>query len=312
MSPHSELRVDTDTLRQAGTSLQQISAEFGEAGNNATEVAGLVGHDRLADAIRGFADKWNSKRSELKKSVDALATATTQIAQTFEEVDAELAKALDSDDSNTPAPNGSTSSTGSASSGTSTGDATNSGSTGSTPNEGTGDFHNPGAATLNDAYSSWRNGIASVGSDWKHPAGEAYVIESKPGTARLSDTWAQCADVTSSYAKSLFGNNSDAAFNNLGFNGDTAFLNASDSYFEKLPPSTAPQPGDILSWGGGSTYGHVAVVDHIGDDGRVYTIEQDGYWTYGYGPYYGSYTVGGASGSNSLLGVLRPRPEKIV
>jgi len=101
---NAQLRVDTDTLKRAGTSLSTISKDFGNANDYAKDVASLLGSTgvsgdvaNLANAIRSFATNWDDRRKKLKESIDALATATTQIGQAFEDTDAQLGKAIQSE-----------------------------------------------------------------------------------------------------------------------------------------------------------------------------------------------------------------------
>ena len=100
MSTKDQLSVDTDALRSAGENLQTISNEFGEAGNEAREVASVIGDvgkaRDLSKVIRQFADRWDLRREKLKESVDTLATATLEIAQAIEETDKQLGDVLPS------------------------------------------------------------------------------------------------------------------------------------------------------------------------------------------------------------------------
>lgn len=100
----SELRVDTNVLRNAGNTLKTISEDFGRANDRGKEVANLLGDtsvssevNDLANVIREFDKNWDDRRRKLKEGIDALATATTQMADTFEEVDRELGRAITPD-----------------------------------------------------------------------------------------------------------------------------------------------------------------------------------------------------------------------
>jgi len=96
MSTSPDLRIDVAIISDAGKHLTDIGNEFGIAGQHAHEVASLVGQKDLANAIRDFADKWDHKRDDLKKGIDALGQATTQIASSFKDADDQLKTALDS------------------------------------------------------------------------------------------------------------------------------------------------------------------------------------------------------------------------
>jgi len=95
MSGTPDLRVNPQTLIDAGKNLTRVGDEFGIAGRHAKEVASLVHHAKLSSAIKDFANKWDSKREELQKGIVTLAQATTAIGEGFKDTDDALAEPLD-------------------------------------------------------------------------------------------------------------------------------------------------------------------------------------------------------------------------
>jgi uncharacterized phage infection (PIP) family protein YhgE len=101
--------MDIDLLRNAGTTLKVISDDFGSANARGVEVAALLGDTSvssdvqdLASVIRDFDKKWDDRRNKLKEGIDALSDAATQIADTFQKLDEQLADALDPGAGQTP------------------------------------------------------------------------------------------------------------------------------------------------------------------------------------------------------------------
>ncbi|CAM3821724.1 CHAP domain-containing protein [Smaragdicoccus niigatensis] len=90
---------------------------------------------------------------------------------------------------------------------------------------------------------------------------------------------AQCFDVFRQYSHDVVGNgdiatNSNAAsdiYNKYGSNGV-------EKYYDRIPYGQgAPQPGDVIVYGGG-TYGHVAVITEVGQNGEYKVLEQNYSW----------------------------------
>lgn len=54
-----------------------------------------VGHRRVAEALGEFAGSWDDKRSQVTKSLRAVGDMATDSAQTFQQVDDELAAEID-------------------------------------------------------------------------------------------------------------------------------------------------------------------------------------------------------------------------
>ncbi|MET0843377.1 MAG: hypothetical protein ABWY23_05980 [Mycetocola sp.] len=89
-----QLIVKGELLKQTQTNLQSILTEFEGAEKFSETVAELTGHNRLEGRVKDFASSWNIKREEVIESVKALKDSVGGIADTFDSLDADLAKAL--------------------------------------------------------------------------------------------------------------------------------------------------------------------------------------------------------------------------
>jgi hypothetical protein len=90
-----DLSIDMDQLTTLKEDLKAITDELENADANARSAADATGHDGLRDRVNDFADKWEIKRGEMLENVKKLSDIITQIADTFTEIDTELAKALE-------------------------------------------------------------------------------------------------------------------------------------------------------------------------------------------------------------------------
>jgi ABC-type transporter Mla subunit MlaD len=91
------LVVDVDLLESTAERLTSIVTAFEDADSHAGRVADAVGDDKLADAVRDFADKWRGRRGKMKDAIANLAELTTAAGSQFREVDTELADSLTSE-----------------------------------------------------------------------------------------------------------------------------------------------------------------------------------------------------------------------
>ncbi|WP_198412142.1 hypothetical protein [Mycetocola zhujimingii] len=101
----SDLEIRTDLLEQLTTDLDAIAKEFEKADGFSDEVANAVGHDELSGKVTDFAHKWNDKRADMTESIKALQQQIEAISDAFNEVDSELAKALEDAAADTAASN---------------------------------------------------------------------------------------------------------------------------------------------------------------------------------------------------------------
>ncbi|MFV2145631.1 hypothetical protein [Isoptericola sp. G70] len=90
-----DLSIDMEALRTLATDLKTIQEEFEGADERAEDAADATGHDELRDKVSDFADKWRIKREEMTGNVEKLQGIIQQVADTFSEIDTELAKALE-------------------------------------------------------------------------------------------------------------------------------------------------------------------------------------------------------------------------
>lgn len=90
-----DLQVDIAALSTLAEDLKKVAAEFKDADNTSEDAAGATGHDGLRDDVQDFADSWRAKREDMLGDVTKLQGIVEQIASTFTQVDADLAKALE-------------------------------------------------------------------------------------------------------------------------------------------------------------------------------------------------------------------------
>ncbi len=90
-----DLSIDMEALRHLAKDLKAIADEFQHADDNSDAAAEATGHSELGHKVRDFADKWRIKRNDMTENVVKLQGIIQQIVDTFSEVDADLAKALE-------------------------------------------------------------------------------------------------------------------------------------------------------------------------------------------------------------------------
>ncbi len=142
------------------------------------------------------------------------------------------------------------------------------------------------SAANGPAFSSWAAGAIGRGIDVDHASGN------------------QCVDVINDYAEARFPG-VDHGVSIGGGNAKDLFSGASTQYFDKLPPGSTPQPGDIICIGPNDyspTNGHVAVVESV-QNGVVHVVQQDGNNPGGV-TYRGQIST---TEMNALQGYLRPK-----
>ncbi|WP_166851390.1 hypothetical protein [Isoptericola sp. BMS4] len=91
------LRLDLDAVRDTATRLGSIRRNLDDAEAAADELAGMIPHRGLADAVATFGKDWDVARTALVEKLDGLHQATDGVAQTFEDVDGKLAAAVEGD-----------------------------------------------------------------------------------------------------------------------------------------------------------------------------------------------------------------------
>ena len=90
-----DLSIDMESLRALAEDLSAIRDEFENADDNADDTADATGHDELRDVVNSFADEWRIRRGKMMEDLNKLTDIIGQIADTFTQVDTELAKALE-------------------------------------------------------------------------------------------------------------------------------------------------------------------------------------------------------------------------
>ncbi|PJI94980.1 hypothetical protein [Luteimicrobium subarcticum] len=90
-----DLSIDMHALRELAKDLKTIGDEFQGTDERADEAASATGDAGLHDTVHDFSAAWRIKRDEMTENVDKLQGILQQIVDTFTEVDADLAKALE-------------------------------------------------------------------------------------------------------------------------------------------------------------------------------------------------------------------------
>jgi hypothetical protein len=90
----TDLRIDTELLRETGASLRTVADEFEHANNRVEDVGALIGHDGLTDRVRSFARNWDDRRGEMLESIAHLAEAGRVVGETFEQIETDLVDVL--------------------------------------------------------------------------------------------------------------------------------------------------------------------------------------------------------------------------
>ena len=88
------MTIDVDAISRLGNDLASVSDEFGNANANSDVIADAVGHDGLAETVRGFAHKWDDTRAKMVDSLSALADAAKAVADGWRDLDQQGADAL--------------------------------------------------------------------------------------------------------------------------------------------------------------------------------------------------------------------------
>jgi len=94
----ADLELDTTALREAGNSLRLVQQELDHAQTIADNYAATIGHPDLADRLRDFAGNWDDTRDELLESIKSLGDSARGIADSFEQIETELVRALEGKD----------------------------------------------------------------------------------------------------------------------------------------------------------------------------------------------------------------------
>lgn len=90
----SQLKIDLPTLRDAGSNLSKVKTEFEGAEQAANSVGDAVKHAGMRDALEEFGRNWGHEREKILKTMGGLSDAAIGIADSFKQLDADLAAEL--------------------------------------------------------------------------------------------------------------------------------------------------------------------------------------------------------------------------
>jgi hypothetical protein len=90
-----DLKVDTQTLRRAGSALRVVHQEFSAAGELARPDRRVIAHPRLLERLEEFADNWDDRRKDMIDAIEGLADIAVMAAEAYENVETHLVKALE-------------------------------------------------------------------------------------------------------------------------------------------------------------------------------------------------------------------------
>ena len=90
----SKLEVDTGAVRSLAENFDAVRRGLSDASAVSAELGAMVGHAHLASVIDDFSSKWDDRRNELTEQLTQMHTMGQSVADGFESVDSELARAL--------------------------------------------------------------------------------------------------------------------------------------------------------------------------------------------------------------------------
>ncbi len=91
----SDLKADTQRIRECSDMLQRIYSEFTSRANPADGYSDSeLGSPLISGAFDDFAGNWKIHRQQLADKIETLGTITQDAADTYDSVDSALAEAL--------------------------------------------------------------------------------------------------------------------------------------------------------------------------------------------------------------------------
>jgi len=87
----SDIRLDLDHLTATRDALTEVAGRLDGIGDTYRHLPDAAGHIRLSLALGGFRDAWTVHREDLLEELRFLQEAAGAIADTFRELDGELA-----------------------------------------------------------------------------------------------------------------------------------------------------------------------------------------------------------------------------
>lgn len=88
----SDLRMDTAELRSNAARLRHTRSRLSRVEEVVNGIAPHTGHSGLASKVRDFGGKWDITRGKLEQQLGLLADTLDSIAETFDDLDRELAQ----------------------------------------------------------------------------------------------------------------------------------------------------------------------------------------------------------------------------
>jgi hypothetical protein len=90
----SDLTLESSLLDASRSSISAAIQTFAGADRFGDDVAGLTGHGGLSDKVHDFAGNWDRKRGQLQKSLEGIRDTLQAIADTFGDLDRNMAKSV--------------------------------------------------------------------------------------------------------------------------------------------------------------------------------------------------------------------------
>ncbi|MET0930912.1 MAG: hypothetical protein ABWX74_15435 [Aeromicrobium sp.] len=88
------MRVNGDRLLEVQSALKTVHTNFSDAEKLSEAWGDVVGHRGLADTLDDFSGNWDDTRDNMLEGITAMADAAGAMAETFEDLDNQLAEAL--------------------------------------------------------------------------------------------------------------------------------------------------------------------------------------------------------------------------
>lgn len=90
----SDLKIDVSEVLSSASRAERIAGDFSTAERIADETAGYTGHDGLAGKVRDFGGKGDIARGKLEDNLTFIADYLRAVVDTFEDLDTDLAAAV--------------------------------------------------------------------------------------------------------------------------------------------------------------------------------------------------------------------------
>lgn len=89
-----DLKLDFAELRSSARAAEAVASSFARAESIAAAAAADTGHDRLAGKVREFGESWDIARGALEQNLHIIADCLRAVADTFSDLDTDLAAAV--------------------------------------------------------------------------------------------------------------------------------------------------------------------------------------------------------------------------